>query len=816
MALLATPVFATGMVLDTSQIKENQVSLTEYFAVLEDSSTTLTLADVQKPEVASRFKADQGPAAAVNFGYTRSAYWLRLTLRNTSSSPVDRLLEIRNHISSIQLHQPMADGGYQSVTTGTAAPFSTRPYKNRYFVFPVKLPPGSTLTYFVQLKTSSNIAVSASLWLPQAFHDYERNDYNNQMLYFGMAAGLALFNLLLFLILRDTPYLLYVSFVVCAMLGAAARTGLGSEFLWPLATQWSDIAVFFCETFTIAVFLLFMRLMLDTRHVAPRLDWLIKAAVSIQLITTIGFVVSFQSFAKPAVMLNLSTAILVTGVGLYCVFKRQRSAYLFMLAFSMLLVGSFLTILKSFGLVPTNNLTVYGLQFGSASEMILLAIALADRFNEIRRERAKAQGELFAAQKLLVESLQSSERILEQRVASRTLELAEKNDALNRSIRSREDVERIARHDLKTPLGSIVAAPALLRGHLTPVENERVLNMIESAARRALDMVNLSLDLYKVESGSYVFRPKDVDLTQLVRAVVLDLTAHAGSKSIEMIIPEDIPHVMVEANESFCYSIVANLTKNAIEAAPEGSVVRLFIEGEPRAILRIQNEGAVPDSLRATFFDKYSTDGKEEGTGLGTYSAHMLARAQGGRLTMESSDERTTLNFELKRSSAAPAAQQNGLPNTDTPPEAASAHQNSQAQRVLVVDDDQLSLMLMNGLLRHENIALETAVNGHQALASIKNQRSDVIILDINMPVMGGMETLKRIREYQAATGQTPSMIIAFSADDDPESQAAYLNLGFDRCLNKPCAKEDLLRLLDSTRSAAGALKPQQLRPAFA
>src|SRR3989338_1672450 len=104
LAFLALPVFAADKVLDASSLTTEPLSLTAYFAVLEDPSRTLTLADVLRLDVAARFSANPVPAAALGLGFTRSAYWLRLTLRNTADQARERILEIDNpRISSIAL-----------------------------------------------------------------------------------------------------------------------------------------------------------------------------------------------------------------------------------------------------------------------------------------------------------------------------------------------------------------------------------------------------------------------------------------------------------------------------------------------------------------------------------------------------------------------------------------------------------------------------------------------------------------------------------------------------------------------------------------
>lgn len=429
--LLTTDVFAENTVLDASRISQAPVSLTEYFAVLEDPSQTLTLDDLQAPDVASRFRTEQTSATALNYGYSHSAYWLRLTLRNTSDQPLERMLEIGYaRLASIQFFQPFADGSYQSLMTGSAMPFPTRPYKNRFFVFPVTLPAHSGQVYYLRLQSQTPVIVPARLWEPQAFHTYERNDYIGQAWYFGMVTAMVLFNLLLFIALRDIIYLLYVNFVTCTAFSVASQNGLTKEFLWHNSPLWSVISTVTGYSLTLAALLAFMRYMLNTKKIIPKFDRPLKVLVIFFLFFPSVFVISYQSFIKPALLLYGIMLMLIIGIGLYCAFKSQRSAYFFVAAFAIFCFGGVIGIMAAVGLLPTNILTINAWQFGSALEMLLLAFALADRFIVIRREKEKAQREAFEAQQLLVENLKSSEHILEARVAERTTEL----QILNRKL----------------------------------------------------------------------------------------------------------------------------------------------------------------------------------------------------------------------------------------------------------------------------------------------------------------------------------------------------------------------------------------------
>jgi len=422
--LLSVNAFAADKVLDASLLDREPVSLTEYFAVLEDPGMSLTLADVQKPDMASRFKADQTPAAALNFGYSRSAYWLRLHLRNASERSLEQMLEIRNaNLIGVELHLPLAGGSYQSLMTGNVLPFATRPYKNRFFVFPVTLPAHSEQVLYLRLQASTGIIAPAWLWERQAFHAYERDDYVGQTWYFSTATALILFNLLLFIALRDRAYLLYVSFGSTLALTIAAQQGLAKEFLWPDAALWSDISVPIGFSLSLAALIAFMRRMLNTAENLPRFDRLLKLLVGFLLLLPIGFAVALAALIKPSVLSYVLISMLIVGTALFCAHKRQRSAYFFVTAFALFLLGGIMASMRGIGLLPTNMLTVNGLQLGSVMEMLLLAFALADRFNMIRRKAT--------------EDVQQANILLEQRLQARESELTQTHERL-REVEQRQ------------------------------------------------------------------------------------------------------------------------------------------------------------------------------------------------------------------------------------------------------------------------------------------------------------------------------------------------------------------------------------------
>lgn len=421
---MAAQAGAQVQMLDVSRMAASPVSLTPYFSVLEDSSQSLRLEDVQKPDIAAHFKPATASGESLNFTYTASAIWLRLHVQNSGPEPVERMLEIANPLlADLVLHQPVAPQGYQATHTGYALPFSARPHASRFFVLPLTLPAHADQVLYLRVVTPNSMTLPITLWEPGAFHAHERADYVFQALYFGAALAIILYNLMLFVALRDVSYLLYVVSAAFSALTVAAFVGVGTEFLWGDRPQLTMVATNVSLAIALTAFLLFTRRMLSTAERVPRLDRLLKLSVLVNVAFCGLLVLWFGHFARLFVINYAITAVLLLVTGAVCAFRRERSAYFFMAAFVVVLLALAVLSMRQLGILPSNALTTSGAQIGSALEMLLLSFALADRYNVIRREKE-------AAQQRLVENLRTSEAILEERVAERTQALQTLNQRL--------------------------------------------------------------------------------------------------------------------------------------------------------------------------------------------------------------------------------------------------------------------------------------------------------------------------------------------------------------------------------------------------
>ncbi|QKE62795.1 response regulator [Aquipseudomonas campi] len=213
--------------------------------------------------------------------------------------------------------------------------------------------------------------------------------------------------------------------------------------------------------------------------------------------------------------------------------------------------------------------------------------------------------------------------------------------------RLREEIEQIARHDLKAPLSGILGlAQGLLEGGNLLPGQERMLWLLEDSGQQVLNMLELSAVLHRIETGRFKLQPACVELAPLLGSMVeaARMTYQAKSLVIELSLPESEQGEPAQAlgDRMLCYSLLNNLLKNACEAAPEGSRVRVAVEVGEQINIRLENQPAVAEAFRPHFFDKYSSLGKKNGSGLGTYSAKKLALAQDGALELQVDDAQDT------------------------------------------------------------------------------------------------------------------------------------------------------------------------------
>jgi diguanylate cyclase (GGDEF)-like protein len=376
---------------------------------------------------------------AMNFGYSADRFWFRFRLHNDSSTAAERLLEISYPvIDDIELHVFGANS-HDVFHLGDNLPFHQRPVKHRNFIIPLRFEANETRELLMRVETSSSMQIPLAIWRPDDFAEYEQTSSLIQGIYFGCVGIMIVYNLFVFLSLRESGYIWYVMYVISMALLVAAINGLSFQYLWPQATQWNDRSIVIALASVILFVTLFTRDFLRLREHPTR--FLNRIAVGLTgaciVMLAAGFILDYDTVIFSLILLALFGIMLALITGVLRLLEGYVPAWLYVIAWTTMLAGGAILAFNKYGLIPRTALTENALQVGSAIEVFLLSLALAHRLNIEKSERDAAQRAALInernareIQQNLLDMQKKTMEMLETRVRERTLDLERANQKL--------------------------------------------------------------------------------------------------------------------------------------------------------------------------------------------------------------------------------------------------------------------------------------------------------------------------------------------------------------------------------------------------
>ena len=426
--------------------KSGSLPMGRFIELLEDPAGKLTLDDVRAAPLAGQFRPSG--AEQVNIGYSNSAWWLRFCLRASPDMPRNLLLEVRfPSVDLVEMHAPVVapDGRvtYRSSRAGDIFPWASREVPHRNHVLNLPVAQGENYVY-LRVTSESVLTLPIYLWQPEAFEEY---NYDNQMLlggFYGLIFALVIYNLMLFLSLRDRVYLYYVLYTAVFGIYLFSYDGYSYQYLWPESTWWANHAPATTLSLVLMLGAVFARSFLVLHKVAPVIDKVVLASGvmggAFAVMAATGTVLAYGMILRTLTIVGALSALVTLYVCVREVLRGYRPAKFFLLAWSGLLVFILLGTLRNYALAPANFATIYCLHIGLMLDVLLLSFGLADRINTIKREKETAQAEALANQRALLETTLRNERELEQRVSERTEELNVVNERLRVEAHGREEL----------------------------------------------------------------------------------------------------------------------------------------------------------------------------------------------------------------------------------------------------------------------------------------------------------------------------------------------------------------------------------------
>ncbi|MBI5496138.1 MAG: sensor histidine kinase [Deltaproteobacteria bacterium] len=614
------------------------VPLGHFMTYLEDKEATFTAEDVQARRAAFRHWADDQP----RFGFTRSAYWLRVTLRGDTRDR-DTLLELTYPLhDEVLLHASTPDGPERVQRSGLAVPFAQREIPDPHLLFPVHVPAGVDVDLLMRVRSQSALLLAARLWDREAFARYQHHNRFWKGLLYGVLLAAVLYSLAVWWTVRDPSHTWFVGFLSAVMLLEASLDGTAYEYLWP-GTPWlARHSIPFFVALTALGALVFTRSFMTTAVTAPRHDrWLLGVMALDSVVLPLSLVMDYLWAVRSSVALGVLSLAAATLTALECRRRHVVFAGVFLLALGVLFGGVAAAVVGPFFSIPSSPLTEHGLQVGSAVVALMFTMGLGQRLSAAERATREAQ--------------QALNRRLEEQVAARTVELEQKNRELADLNVRKDALVATVSHDFRSPLATIRQnVQTLLRdlGIMDEADARQFLEAIGRQEARLTAMCTNLLDLARLR-GRALARQR-VDLVQVARSILdtVEPRARAAGVSVALHTAQDVPHVLGEGER--LEQLLQNLVDNALRFTPRGGRVDVHVEhADGKALLRVADTGCgIPHQhlgqLFEPFFQVPSQSHAGQGSGLGLAIVAAVAQAHGGRVDVDSAEGRgTTFRVEI-------------------------------------------------------------------------------------------------------------------------------------------------------------------------
>mgnify|MGYP001604140530 CR=1 FL=1 len=680
--------------------------------VLEDPSGSVTIADARSAPMATRYTRHDKDT--LNAGYSRSAFWLKVDLHYLPKDPQAQrtwLLELAYPpLDHLELYVPDDAGGYRLAgRTGDALPFASREIRQNNYLFTVDFKAGEQKTLYLRLQSEGSIQAPLTLWSSTAYLEDQPLRLYVLGLIYGVLLGMLVYNLFIYLSVRDTSYLYYILYIASFGMYQLSVNGAAVEYFWPDNPWWANAATPFLIGASALFGSLFARSFLHTALYSRWLDRLLLVLVGTGAVVMLLSLMTSYALAlrlATALALVFTVTIFVAGIKAWCC--GQRVARYFIIAWSAFLIGGVVNTMMVLGYLPNVFLTMYASQIGSAIEVALLSLALADRINAMREQQAQI---LFDA--------------------SQKLEVL--NQQLAHSNQLKDEFLATLTHELRTPMNGVIGSLELMQTVPLAGDLAQYQHTAAGSARDMMRMVNGILTLTELQAGRLSAQAQVFSLRGVLDTLRQQFQGNAQGKGLEFSI--DVAGQLpdrLEGDAGKLMQCLECLLDNAFKFTHEGAV-RLRVVGVPRPDGHLDLTFIVTDSGigfahldEATLYQRFfqvdgSTTREYGGLGIGLAICRQLIELLGGRLTHHS-EPRKGSRFQLEVTVIA------------VPPEPARAvdlHRAPQDCTVLLVDDNSVTQLVLRGMLLKLGYRVKVADSGPVALAMLQDGAFDAVLLDV-------------------------------------------------------------------------------------
>lgn len=712
-----------------------------------------------------------------DLGFTDHHYWVKFQLRNETADRLDYLFETARPITDkAELFAIDSQGNIKQSKSGDRMRFSDRDYPNRKTVFKISLPPNATQQFYLHLKSDGEVVS-----LPLMLQNYESFAMKASLehflfgIFYGILGIVFLIYLFFFFGMRQRLFLYYSLYVIFIGFMQLSLDGYFYQYIAPEGGWISKISVLLFATISAFLMGKYAEAFLNIRETSKTLSLLFKivyAFLAVLFFLIVAVPPALKYCYPMANLLGMCILFLILG-SLAVKYAKGKKVDIFFTAGILFLVAGFVIfILNNFSQIPNSFFAQNSSKIGTGLEVVFLSLSMANLIRNLRDER----------ETLNIIALKRSE------------EISELKSYFLSNIS----------HELRTPLNAIMNLTDVMANETGNKEIRKNCNIIKYSSYSLLSSVNDILDFSKIAKGELKMEENNFQPENILEHIKnnAELRAKEQGLDFQYVISDSVPKLL-HGDVNRLAQILNNVLSNAIKFTPDG-FVRLTVESNLKAegmaslIITIEDSGiGIPKEKMDSIFDSFtqetvSNTRKYGGLGLGLYITKTLVDMQGGKITVDSVLNQGT-TFVILIDYQVIAVEKAVAVLSETPVF------DLNGKNILVVEDNAINQMVIKKITQKWlNTNVIFANNGQEGLECFKTNRFDLVLMDLQMPVMDGYEATIAIRNGHAGAENSQIPIIAVTADVMETTKERVIEIGMNHYLSKPIKGEVLFDAIKS------------------
>lgn len=715
------------------------------------------------------------PNENTDFGFTTHHIWVRFQLKNTTEEKEVYFFETARPITDVvELFVIDSSNKVRKYRSGDAIPYHERNFDHRKTIFKIVLEPKTHQQFYLHVKSDGEM-----LSMPMILYSMEAliQTTSFEQFVFGFFYGIliiaAILYLFFFFAMRDKTFFYYSMYVVFIGLLQFSIDGYFYQLITP-ESGWLSlhaVIIFAC----IANFFLgrYAQVFLKIKEYNKTITYAFYILYVLNATLFLSLFIFPNSFEHSYPIANglgliVLSLIIASQIAIYR--KTKKLDRFFATGIFFLVSGFVVFILKNFSLLPLNFWTENGSKLGTGMEVIFLSLSMANLIRNLKNEREQLQ----------TLALQRSE------------EMNELKSFFLSNIS----------HELRTPLNAILNTAKSMAKDSKDEQVQNGSQIIKYSTHSLLSSINDILDFSKIEKNEIKLELAHFDLVKTTEHIANNFAREAADKGLDFSFQkgEDLPE-MVNGDVARLNQILHNVLSNALKFTHEGFVkfkleTRKEKDNRVSFLFTISDTGVgISKEKINSIYDSFSQEGinnkrKFGGLGLGLYIVKHLINLHNGRIKIDSTvDLGTVCEIELTYETVE-LPKKASLPGNEL-------EYDLQGKTILVVEDNAMNQMVIKMITKKWlNTTVEFANNGEEGLKKLTENDYDIILMDLQMPVMDGYEATIAIRNGEAGEHKKEIPIIALTADVMESTKTRVIEIGMNKYLSKPVDKDTLFEIV--------------------